>query len=145
MAQDVETAGSHLPQWHGKGVGGVHQGKAGVEGRIVPSGLHLLFLVGDHRAAVALAAGAGHRNYHAQGQGRQVDDAGACPEVLPNVPVIPSCQRYGLAAVHDAAAAYGQNHIGPTFPRQFCALLYLGIGGVGHDAGKLYHGFSGFL
>ena len=43
-----------------------------------------------------------------------------------------------LAAVGDAAAAHGEDQVYMVLPRQLRALLHLGIGGVGHDAGKLH-------
>ena len=89
VGEDVKSPGDHLLHRHRIGVGGVHQGEAGVELRIVPPGLDLLFLVGNDRPAVALAAGTCRGDDHSQGQGLHVDDAGPLPVVRPNVPLIP--------------------------------------------------------
>ena len=145
MAEDVKATRCHLFFGYRKGIGGVHQSKSGIESRIIPPCFYLSLFIGDNRAAVALAASTSHSNYYTQRQWIKVDDAGESPEILPDVPSIPGSQRDSFAAVHGAASAYGQNHISPTFPCQFCTLLYLGIGGVGHDAGKLYNVFAGLL
>ena len=48
-----------------------------------------------------------------------------------------------LAAVGNAAAAYRKNKVNMIFPRQLCTLLHLGISGVRHDSGELYHTLTG--
>ena len=58
---------------------------------------------------------------------------------FPDVLIQPCLGGNDLAAVGDAAAAHGEDQVYLVFPRQLCALLRLGIGGVGHDIGKLHH------
>lgn len=142
MAEDVEASRNHLPLGDTVGVSGVHQREAGIELGIIPPCFDFLFLVGDNRAAVAFATGAGDGNDNAQRQRFKIHDAGPRPEVLPDVPVVPGSQRYRLAAVHHTAAADGEDHIHPVLPGQLGALLHFGVGGVGHDTVKLHNGFA---
>ncbi len=142
MAEDIKAAGGQLELGDAVSVGWVHQGKPGIGGGVVPACLDLLGLVGDDRAAVHLAAGPGYGDDHAQGQGLEIHHAGPRPEIVPDVPIVSRCHGDGLAAVHDAAAADAQDHIHILLPCQSRALLDLGIGGVGHDAGELHHGLS---
>ena len=102
-----------------------------------------MLLVGNDRTAVHLAAGSGHGNDHPQRQGLEIHHTGPRPEIVPDIPII-SC-RHGdsFAAVHDAATAHAQDHIHTILPCQSRALLYLSIGGVGHDAWELHNGLSG--
>ena len=145
VTQDVEAAGGHLLFRYRERIGRVHQGEAGIEGWIIPSSLYLLFLVGNHGSAVALAAGARHCNHNAQRQRLKVDDAGPRPKIIPDVSVIPGGQRHSLAAVHSTAAAHSQDHVCVVLAGQLCSLLHFGIGGVGHNAGELYNGLARFL
>ena len=47
-----------------------------------------------------------------------------------------------LAAVDHTAATHGQDEVYLILPAEPCALLHLGVGGIGHDAAKLHHGLS---
>ena len=47
-----------------------------------------------------------------------------------------------LAAVGHAAAAHGEDQVNMVFTCQLRALLHLGIGGVGHDAGELHNALT---
>ena len=46
-----------------------------------------------------------------------------------------------LAAVGHAAA-HGEDQVDVIFTRRLCAILHLGIGGVGHDAGELHNALT---
>ena len=50
-----------------------------------------------------------------------------------------------FAAVDDASTSHRQDKVNVFFLRQSCALLHLGIGGIGHDPGKLCYGLPGVL
>ena len=145
VAENIKATRCYLFFGYRKGIGGVHQSKSGIESRIIPPCFYLSLFIGDYRAAVALAASTSHSNDYTQRQRIKVDDAGVSPEILPDVPAIPGSQRDSFAAVHGAASAYGQNHIRLIVPCQPRTLLHFGVGGVGHDAGKLYNVFAGLL
>ena len=142
VAEDIETAGNHLLFGQAQGIRGVHQGKSGVAGRIIPAGLDLLFFVGDDRAAVYFTAGACRRDDDTQRQGLKIHHARSGPEIIPDIAGIHSRHGNRLAAIDHRTAANAQNDVHLFFSGQGCPLLHFGIGGVGADAGKLHHGFA---
>ena len=144
MGKGVKAAGNHLPLGDAEGVGGIQQGKFGVASGIIPAGLDFQLLVGDDRAAVHFAASSGGGDDDAQGKRLKVDDAGAGPEVRPDIPLVDRRQRDGLAAVHDATAAHAEDQVDLIFTGQPRSLQNLLVGGVGHDAGKLGDILPGF-
>ena len=138
MAQDVKTARRHLLLGDTVGVSGIHQGEAWAEGRVIPTSPELEGLVCEDGTAAAGTASARGCHNSAQGQGLHLNDTRPGPEVSPDVPAIPGGQTDGFAAVHDAAAAYSQDHIHLVLSGQLRALLNLGIGCMGGDARKLH-------
>ena len=64
---------------------------------------------------------------------------------IPQVLVGDRLGAHDLAAVDDAAASHRQHQVGLALPGQLGPLLHLGIGGVGHDAGKLGDRLAGRL
>ena len=62
---------------------------------------------------------------------------------FPNVLVQFGLRGDDLAAIGHAAAAHGEDEVNMIFPRQLCALLRLGIGGIGHDAVELHDALAG--
>ena len=139
VTQGIKGAGDNLLHGNGQGVAGVKERELRL--RAPKGALDLLFLVGDDRTVVRLAAGAEHGDDGAEGDklcGQRVLRVLHLPDVLVEI-----CLRGNdLAAVGHAAAAHGEDEINMIFPRQLCALLHLGIGGIGHDAGKLHDALS---
>ena len=141
VAKGVKAARNHLRFRDTEGIGGVHQGEFGVALGVVPASLDFQRLVGNNRPAIAFAACSGYGDHHTQGQRLVTNDSGPGPKILPNVSVIGGCQRDRLAAVHDTAAAHGQDHVHMVLPGQSRAFQHLGIGGVRHDTRELHHLF----
>ena len=139
VAQRVERAGDDLLHGNGQRVAGVKERELRL--RAPKSALDLLSLVGDDGPVVHLAAGTEHRDNRAEGNklGRQ-----RVLRVLhlPDVLVQFGLRGDDLAAVGNAAAAHGEDKVHMILPRQLCALLHLGISGVGHDSGELHDSLS---
>ena len=100
MAQDIESAGYHLFYRYTVRVNRIHQCKFGIELRVIPAGFYLLFLVGDHCAAIAFAAGARHGDNHPQRDRFHLDHSRMHPEIFPDIALVPRRKRYRLTAVH---------------------------------------------
>ncbi len=140
MAQGVEGPGEDLHGGHGRGVGRVEDGKYSGNSQNGP--LPVLILAGNDRAGVHLRAGAGGGDHRAHGDA----GGGEFPLLILHSPDVLVQYRLSgdyLAAVHHAAAAYGQNEVHAAFPDQPGPLLHLGVGGVGHDAGEVHDFLTG--
>ena len=135
VAQGVERTGNDLLHGNGQRVGGVEESKVGL---CTPQGpLNLLFLMGDDRAVVHLGAGTEHRD-----DGAQRDEFSGTSMLgvfqLPQIFVHLGLCGHHLAAVGHGTAAHGKDQIHMVLTGQLCTLLHLGVGGIGHDAGKLH-------
>ena len=140
MAQRVERAGNNLLHGNGQGIAGVKEGKIRL---CAPKGaLDFLFLVGDDGTVIHLAAGTEHRDDGAEGDKLRWECVLGVLQ-FPNVLVQFGLRGDDLAAVGHAAAAHGEDEVNMIFPRQLCALLRLGIGGIGHDAVELHDTLAG--
>ena len=136
MAECVKHAGDHLPERNRHGVHRVEHGE--IVMRAHHTALDLFLLMGNDCAVVHFAAGAGGGHHRAHGDKRRR----IFPLLvfqLPNITVYHRLGRHDLAAVDHAASAYGQDEVHMVLPRQPRPLLNLGVGGVGHDAAKLYY------
>ena len=140
MAQRVERAGNNLLHGNGQRVAGVKERELRL--RAPKSALDFLFLVGDDGPVVHLAAGAEHRDDGAEGDKLRWECVLGVLQ-FPNVLVQFGLRGDDLAAVGNAAAAHGEDKVHMILPRQLCALLRLGIGGVGHDAVELHDALAG--
>ena len=135
VAQGVERTGNDLLHGNGQRVGGVEESKVGL---CTPQGpLNLLFLMGDDRAVVHLGAGTEHRDDGAQRDelsGKSMLGVFQLPQIFVHLGL---CGHH-LAAVGHGTAAHGKDQIHMVLTGQLCTLLHLGVGGIGHDAGKLH-------
>ena len=135
VAQRVERAGNNLLHGNGQRVAGVKERELRL---CAPqSALDFLFLVGDDGTVIHLAAGTEHRNDGAEGDKLRWKCMLGVLQ-FPNVLVQFGLRGDDLAAIGHAAAAHGEDEVNMIFPRQLCALLRLGIGGIGHDAVELH-------
>ena len=139
MAQGIEYAGKELLHRNGHGVGWVKKRKVRLS---APNRtLDFLFLVGDDRFAVHLAAGAEQCNDGAEWD-KLIWKGILRIFQLPNILVQLGLRGNNLAAVGYRAAAHGKNQVNLMFPCQLCTLQRLGVGWVRHDSGKLYHALA---
>ena len=97
--------------------------------------------MGDDGTVIHLAAGTEHRDDGAEGDKLRWECVLGVLQ-FPNVLVQFGLRGDDLAAIRDAAAAHGEDEVNMILPRQLCALLRLGIGGVGHDSGELHDSLS---
>ena len=140
MTQGIKGTGDDLLHGNGQGIAWVEEGKIRL---CAPKGaLDFLFLVGDDGTVIHLAAGTEHRNDGAEGDKLRWECVLGVLQ-FPNVLVQLRLCGDDLAAVGNAAATHGENQIDVIFTRQLCALLRLGIGGVGHDAVELHDTLAG--
>ena len=136
MAQGIECAGNHLTEGHGQRI---HRIKEGEIRLCTPqSTFDLFFLVGDDGTVVHLTTCAEYRDDGAErNEFRRICVLGVLhfPDVLVQLRLCGD----DLAAVGYRATSNGENQIDMILPCQLCTLLYLLIGGIGHDAGELDH------
>ena len=97
--------------------------------------------MGDDGTVIHLAAGTEHRNDGAEGDKLRWECVLGVLQ-FPNVLVQFGLRGDDLAAVGHRATAHGEDQVNMVFTRQLRALLYLGIGGVGHDPRKLHHALA---
>ena len=139
VAQGIKRTGNDLLHGNGQRVAGVKEGK--IRLCAPKSALDLLSLVGDDGTVIHLAAGTEHRDDGAEGDKLRWECVLGVLQ-FPNVLVQFGLRGDDLAAIRDAAAAHGEDEVNMILPRQLCALLRLGIGGVGHDSGELHDSLS---
>lgn len=109
--------------------------------RTVRTGLDLGLLVGDDAATIALGPRARGGDHDAQRQRAHGDGLEALEVLGPELVLgkrVNGSQCHHLAAVHDRAAAHGQDVVHTLCPRQLGPLHHLGERGVGHDSAELH-------
>ncbi|CCX93354.1 unknown [Firmicutes bacterium CAG:110] len=140
MTQGIKGTGDNLLHGNGQGIAGVKEGK--IRLCAPKSALDFLFLVGDDGTVIHLAAGTEHRDDGAEGDKLRWECVLGVLQ-FPDVLVQFALRGDDLAAIGHAAAAHGEDKVHMILPRQLCALLRLGIGGVRHDTGELHDALAG--
>ena len=140
VTQGIKGTGDNLLYGNGQGIAGVEEGK--IRLRTPKGALDFLFLVGDDGTVIHLAAGTEHRDDGAEGDKLRWECVLGVLQ-FPDVLVQFALRGDDLAAIGHAAAAHGEDKVHMILPRQLCALLRLGIGGVRHDTGELHDALAG--
>ena len=147
VVEDVIDAGNHLIARQRQGVSGVQDGEFGHDPLVCKdmSDLLLRLLVGDDGAGVHLRAGPHHGQHAAHRQRLTGGFLKTQIIFLPGVFLTVDRDGYRLGIVADRTAAHRQKQIRMVTAGDLDALIQLGKGGVGHDAGDLCHILAALL
>ena len=143
MAHDVEEARHHLVLRHSHGEPRIEDGERGEELRAEHlASLEAFFPVGNHAAAVHLAAGAHHGEHGAHGYGLAGGVFLVHPVFLPRVLLAVGAGADGLGVVDGGTAADSQYEVHFVVTNPLAPFEHFLIGGVGHHAGVLHNSLA---